>query len=243
MPSADVDPVLPGKGYRLTGQKHFGSGSGICDFMVTTAVAEGEQAPALFVLDTRDRSWDGSTGMRLLAEWDGVGMRATQSHAMALAGAPAIRASWGGALDQLAVAASPFISTIFTAVVLGVVDEAVATARATITSKADQLRAYEQVEWTRAETGHWLMAQAYEGALRAVESGDGAAALHAALRAKQAGAELAEDVLRRLSRVLGGGTFSGRSPFAHWCEDVRALGFLRPPWGFAYDSLFMTSLA
>jgi alkylation response protein AidB-like acyl-CoA dehydrogenase len=87
------------------------------------------------------------------------------------------------------------------------------------------------------------MVQAYEGALRAVESGDGRPpALHAALRAKQAGAELAEDVLRRLSRVLGGGTFSGRSPYATWFEDVRALGFLRPPWGFAYDSLFATSL-
>ena len=28
----------------------------------------------------------------------------------------------------------------------------------------------------------------------------------------------------RLTRVLGGGTFSRRSPFAHWFEDVRALG-------------------
>ena len=127
--------------------------------------------------------------------------------------------------------------------VLGVVDEAVATARATISAKADQLRPFEQVEWTRAEIDHWLMVQAYEGALRAVEAGVPTVALHHALRAKQAGAELAEDVLRRLGRVLGGGTFSGRSPFAHWYEDVRALGFLRPSWGFAYDSLFLTSLA
>ena len=41
--------------------------------------------------------------------------------------------------------------------------------------------------------------------------------------------------------MLGGGTFSQRSPFAHWFEDVRALGFLRPPWGLAYDGLFATS--
>jgi hypothetical protein len=41
--------------------------------------------------------------------------------------------------------------------------------------------------------------------------------------------------------VLGGGTFSQRSPFSHWFEDVRALGFLRPPWGLAYDNLFATS--
>jgi alkylation response protein AidB-like acyl-CoA dehydrogenase len=110
VPASDVDPVLPGAGYRLTGQKHFGSGSGICDLMVTTAIPEGEDAPALFVLDTRDRTWDGSTGLRLVAEWDGVGMRATQSHAMALEGAPAIRAAWDGPLDHLTVAAAPVIS-------------------------------------------------------------------------------------------------------------------------------------
>lgn len=32
-------------------------------------------------------------------------------------------------------------------------------------------------------------------------------------------------------------TFSRSSPFASWFEDVRALGFLRPPWGLAYDSV------
>ena len=62
-----------------------------------------------------------------------------------------------------------------------------------------------------------------------------------ALRAKEAVAELAESSLRRLTRVLGGGTFSRRSPFASWFEDVRALGFLRPPWGLAYDGLLATS--
>ena len=41
---------------------------------------------------------------------------------------------------------------------------------------------------------------------------------------------------------IGGGTFSRRSPFASWFEDVRALGFLRPPWGLAYDALFGMSL-
>jgi hypothetical protein len=75
-----------------------------------------------------------------------------------------------------------------------------------------------------------------------MESGDAAAALRAAIRAKESVADLAEQTLLRLTRVLGGGTFSRRSPFAHWFEDVRALGFLRPPWGLAYDQLFTTSL-
>ena len=56
-------------------------------------------------------------------------------------------------------------------------------------------------------------------------------------------AELAESATGRLCRVLGGGTFSRSSPFGHWYEDVRALGFLRPPWGLAYDNLFTASLA
>jgi hypothetical protein len=38
--------------------------------------------------------------------------------------------------------------------------------------------------------------------------------------------------------VIDGGTFSRSSPFGYWYEDVRALGFLRPPWGLSYDQLF-----
>jgi hypothetical protein len=131
---------------------------------------------------------------------------------------------------------------LFTAVVLGVLDEAVGLARDQIRSRAAQMRPFEQVEWARAEQDHWLAVQAFEGAMRALESGDPAVAFHAALRAKESVAELAEQTLLRLTRALGGGTFSQRSPFAHWFEDVRALGFLRPPWGLAYDNLFATSL-
>ena len=67
--------------------------------------------------------------------------------------------------------------------------------------------------------------------------------MFAALLAKEGVAELAEAALGRLARVIGGGAYSRRSPFAHWYEDVRALGFLRPPWGLAYDSLFGLSFA
>ena len=67
------------------------------------------------------------------------------------------------------------------------------------------------------------------------------AAMHAALQAKAAVAELAEQTLLRVSRVVGGGSFSGSSPFSSWFEDVRALGFLRPPWGLAFDSLILTA--
>jgi hypothetical protein len=134
------------------------------------------------------------------------------------------------------------IATLFTAVVLGVLDEAMSVAREQVRGRASSLRAFEQVEWSRADQDHWLATQAYEGALRAIESDAPGAAGYAALRAKESVAELAEQTLLRLTRVLGGGTFSRRSPFAHWFEDVRALGFLRPPWGLAYDNLFASAI-
>ncbi|HEX4868653.1 MAG TPA: acyl-CoA dehydrogenase family protein [Acidimicrobiales bacterium] len=235
------EPFLAGELYGVSGDKHFGSGSGICHRMITTAVADGESAPAVFVLDTDGQPWDGSAGFTLLAEWDGMGMAATQSHGMRLGGAPAVRMAWDGPVEQVTMAAGPAIATLFTSVVLGILDEAVGTARAQLAAKADQLRAFEAVEWARAEAEHWLAVQAYEGALRAVEGADLAIALHDAIRAKQLVAELGEQVLLRLTRVLGGGTYSRRSPFARWFEDVRALGFLRPPWGLAYDTLLLTS--
>jgi hypothetical protein len=43
--------------------------------------------------------------------------------------------------------------------------------------------------------------------------------------------------MSRICKVVGGGSYHRRSPFGHWYEDVRALGFLRPPWGLAYDRL------
>ena len=237
----DESLPLPGTGYRVTGDKHFGSGSGVTQFMITTALPDDGGGPAVFVLDVRDRPWDGSAGVRLIAEWDGIGMAATQSHAMRLDDCPATRHAWPGPIEETTSAAGPIIASTFTAVVLGVLDEAVATAKAQLGPKADGMRAYERVEWARAELDHWQAVQAYEGGLRAVESGDLAKAFYGAVRAKAAVAELAEACLTRLTRVIGGGTFSRRSPFASWAEDVRALGFLRPPWGLAYDGLFLTS--
>jgi alkylation response protein AidB-like acyl-CoA dehydrogenase len=241
IPDGEANGDVPGAAYRLSGDKHFGSGSGITSYMITTAVAAGDDVPAFFVLDVRDRPWDGSAGLRLTAEWDGMGMAATQSHAMRLEGCPAIRHAWDGPLEEITLAAGPLVASLFTAVVLGVLDEAIATAKRQLEPKADGLRAYERVEWSRAELEHWLAVQAYEGALRAVAAGDHPRALHATLRAKEAVAELAESSLGRLGRVIGGGTYSRRSPYAAWFEDVRALGFLRPPWGLAYDALFGTS--
>lgn len=225
--------------YRLSGDKHFGSGSGVTSFMVTTAVPAGERMPDLFFMDLHETPWDGSRGVRLVAEWDGYGMAATQSHAFRFETCPATRLAWPGNIQRFLPTSGPFGLCAFASVVVGVVDSAIAEARGRLAPKQKEMRAFEQTEWVRARTEAWLVEQALEGMLRAVE--EAPAPLAAASRGKMAIAELAETLLLRLGRVIGGGSFSRRSPFGQWSQDVRALGFLRPPWALAFDTLFALS--
>jgi alkylation response protein AidB-like acyl-CoA dehydrogenase len=233
--TAAVAEAAGGGGWRISGTKHFGSGSGITSFMLTSARPAAEEEPDWFLLDVRDVPWDGSRGMALLAPWEGHGMTATQSHGMAFDGFPATRFAWPGNWRGLSDAAGPFVASMFTAVILGVVEAAIATARRALAERGASLRAYEQVEWANAEQDAWLMRQAYEGMLRAVETQP--QPLPVVLLGKTAAACLAEECLRRISRIMGGATFARHSPFGFWFEDVRALGYLRPPWGLAYDAL------
>ena len=51
-------------GFLLTGDKHFGSGSGISSFMVTTALPDGATGPTIFYMDMHGRTWDGAEGLK-----------------------------------------------------------------------------------------------------------------------------------------------------------------------------------
>src|SRR5213593_2697720 len=86
--------------YRVSGIKHFGSGSGLTSFMLTSALPTGSTAPELFYMDVRGASWDGSAGMTLVAPWDGHGMIATQSHAFRFESFPAALVGWNGYLEK-----------------------------------------------------------------------------------------------------------------------------------------------
>jgi alkylation response protein AidB-like acyl-CoA dehydrogenase len=231
-----------GEAYAISGQKHFGSGSGIAAYMITTAMPDGEAQADWFFMDVRDAAWDGSTGMKLTAEWDGHGMIATQSHAFEFTEWPAERLSWPGNLRAVSGIAGAFISSLFSAVVVGVTEHAVTAARDQAARRRDAMRPYEAVEWARVENEWWAIEQLYEGMLRAVEARGSAAGLDA-LHGKTAIAELAESVTGRICKVLGGGTFHRASPFGAAFEDVRALGFLRPPWGLAFDTILERTFA
>ena len=234
--------LAPGGEYRISGQKHFGSGSGISSYMITTAVPDGESGADFFYMgmrgavDARGVPVDGSAGIKLVAPWDGYGMSATQSHAFELTDYPATRIAWQGSQSAVSGVAGAFFSALFTAVVVGVVQSAYAAAAQRIVPRRDSLRRYEAVEWARIENEFWLIEQAYERLLQHMEA-KGPAALLDSQHAKLAIAELAESLTQRICRVIGGGSFSRSSHFGAAFEDVRALGFLRPPWALAYDQL------
>ena len=229
-----------GAGFALSGDKHFASGSGITSFMITTARV-GDASPDLFVVDMRDREWDGDAGIKLLVPWNGHGMIATQSHAFSLNRCRAERAASHEAFASAVPTVSQLTPMLFAAVVIGILRNAIDMARERVRTRAAGLKAYEQVVWVEVTNAAWLAEQAYEGALRAIESGSGG--LLAASRAKATIATLAERCLADLGRVLGGASYARDAPFGQWAEDVRALGFLRPPWGLAFEQLLKLDLA
>jgi alkylation response protein AidB-like acyl-CoA dehydrogenase len=225
------DPPL---GYRISGSKHFGSGSGLSSYMITTAIPEGETEPDHFFMDLRNVPVDGSAGVALVGAWDGHGMTATQSHSMRFDDYPGTRAAWPGRNNRRDGTQAVAGSCLFTAVIVGIVEVAIDTARRQLERRRASLGAFERVEWTRAEIEGWLVQQAYRGMLRDAANGP----RRGPLLGKTAIAELASSMLDRLCKIMGGGAYARRSPFGFWLQDVRALGYLRPPWPLAFDMMF-----
>jgi alkylation response protein AidB-like acyl-CoA dehydrogenase len=222
--------------FLITGDKHFASGSGQADFMITTAKVEGSELPELFFLQNKDEPWDGSTGCKMTVEWDGIGMSSTQSHAFRFENFPANKTVSREVLSKVAPISSQISNMLFAGVVLGVADNAMRFARGKLEGKEQGMRAFEKTEWVRCQNELWLAEQSYEGALRAIEAGEDAAHI-TAVRCKITCAELIETALSRMSKVVGGASFSKAMPLAQWTQDVKALGFLRPPLPLAYDQL------
>jgi alkylation response protein AidB-like acyl-CoA dehydrogenase len=222
--------------YLLSGEKHFGSGSGISSYMITTARVDGADQPNIFFMDVRGRHWNGSDGLTMTAEWDGHGMCATQSHAFRLNGMPATPMAWPGAAVKAGPVTNQLAACLFTAVVLSIVEGAVEMATQKLSPRKNEMRSFERVGWSEIVNQAWTMRQVLNGMIAAVESGNNGEA--AAARGKAVVADSAESCMAQLGRVVGGGAFSRSAPYGQWAQDVRALGFLRPPWGLAFDQLF-----
>jgi alkylation response protein AidB-like acyl-CoA dehydrogenase len=225
----------------MSGDKHMGSGSGMTSYMLTVARPEDEEKPDLFLMDTRAQPWDGSTGASLVREWDGIGMQSTQSHAFRFDRISVSRYAWPGHAFTLVNKIMPFINCLFAAVTLGILDAAMAEARANMSGRATTMKSYERTCWVNAENQYWLAAQALEGMIAGVEGPDDAT--WSAANGKLAIAGLAESCMSAVARTVGGRAYSRSAPFAQWGEDVRALGYLRPPWPLAYDNIFNLALA
>lgn len=223
--------------YTISGNKHFGSGSGHADYMITTARRKGAEGPDLFYLKIKDEPWDGSTGCTLASAWDGIGMTATQSHAFRFENFPATKTITSELLGKVSPTTAVIGNLLFAAVAMGIADNALSFAKDKLKGKLQNMRAYERIEWNRCRNEIWLAQQAFDGAVRAAEA-SGVSAGEAAIRCKITVSELLESALTKMSIVVGGASFAKGMPLAQWNQDVRALGFLRPPLPFAHDLIF-----
>lgn len=228
--------------YAISGEKHFGSGSGGTTHMLTTARREGADEPDWFFIDVRSAKWDGSTGMTLKATWDGHGMASTNSHGFVFTDYPATRMAWPGSFRDVFEQTGGAGTMANTAPFVGIVDIAMRFMREEFARrglKPESFRAFDRIEWASAHREAWLLYQAWEGALAAMERKG--RARHEAALAKMSISMLAESILTRLCKIAGGSVFARHSPLGHWFEDVRALAFLRPPPALAHDGLFALS--
>ncbi len=137
--------------YLISGLKHFGSGTGMMSFMITTAVPTDASEPDIFYVDMRDVSLDGSQGAKLMFPWDGHGMTATQSHSVQFENFPAQRIAFTGHMLELGAKANSFIACTFTAVIVGIVEVAMKTAQKRLEKRYTTMKSYEQTEWVRIQ--------------------------------------------------------------------------------------------
>ena len=84
--------------YLLTGQKNFGSGSGVTSYMITVAVLEGEITRTCSSWICEMCCGTGRRELRLRRP----GMATTQSHAFSFKEFPVTRMAWPGQFSRLA---------------------------------------------------------------------------------------------------------------------------------------------
>ena len=162
-PAPQSEPKIPGLArvmpwvtdgvYRLTGQKAFGSGSGMTSYMLTTAMPEEEDQLQMCSFWTCG-TWRGTARRgRPPRQQRGMATAWRRPRAMRsrFADFLATRIAWPGHVPHLMEGAGGHNQSLFTAVIVGIVETALEAARRAGVRRREALRAYERVEWTKAE--------------------------------------------------------------------------------------------
>src|SRR5260370_34954549 len=108
--------------------------------MKRSEVPEGEGGRDVFFMDMRGVPWDGRNGVRLAAAWDGQGMTATESHALHFDDYPATRLAWPSSSRQSSAEGAG--GAFFAAVIVGIVEIALQTARRQLTGRRTSMGAF-----------------------------------------------------------------------------------------------------
>ena len=95
---------------------------------MNTAKPVGSEFPLGFVMDLRDEPWDGSGGLEITHRWDGMGMKATQSHRVMLDGIAGEPFAWPESLAVSGPTSGVLGLSTYVVVIVAVVDEVMAEA-------------------------------------------------------------------------------------------------------------------
>jgi alkylation response protein AidB-like acyl-CoA dehydrogenase len=220
--------------WRITGTKHFCTGFGMLDLALLHAVPEGETDPDWFILDVSDVPAAGNESFAIKYPWSSRGMRATASHPVELRAARAERIAWTGELDAIRGVASPLSAASFMAAAIGVADAALDDSLARHATRPGG--GFARRELVDARQDALLLDALLAHLVTAIGAGDPEAG-DLALRGKHAAAEIVERLLARLAHAAGGSGYARNARLGDQFDDVRALGFLRPPWDIGWERL------
>jgi alkylation response protein AidB-like acyl-CoA dehydrogenase len=215
--------------YRLSGDKILASSGRFADYFFSTArlpVPEGEEPQVeFFVLRT------GAPGVEIMQDWDGFGMRSTESQSVRYTGAPAeYMMGYPGFIDG--VQPLPYWFCLFAAIPLGCATSILRTL-ATPAPQSPALRLRFSDALTRIEA-----LSAYLDATAARwRPAAGAAYAQRVLRTKTYVTQESTKLCAELFALSGGRHYSRKSAVARALADSFAGTALRPPLALALDQL------
>lgn len=205
-----------GRGFRLDGEKNFVSMAGHADYYFLAArdalAPAGEPRVSYFLVPARTR------GLEVRADWDALGMRATESHSLLLRGCTVGRDALFGGIEGAAlhhlVRRPHWAVGAFTPVYLGIADSAVEHAAAHLAPRsADPV--------IRRELGT-LAAERDAARALVFAAADDPRDRAAVYRAKHVACEAAASIASRALALCGGAALRRGHPLERAFRDARS---------------------